>query len=718
MNTNEHQQPNLSRWIHVNALRLLLVGIISAAILWGWYWLQASVMYSHWRASLHSLTFNIFWEIAYHKGKFYIASPETGQSWILTGGQLGIFKRKYWLAIIASAATLLLCIAVFLIFTLLKDYLPVWNFLKRRLNYRYFLKITWRSVYIALLLLLFLLGIFPVEHFSYWWQSFRFLQPMSAPASIHQFIYDLMTEAVALKTHRLFYAGLFTLPLLFTQLISLFCWLPLLVNYFPASGFLKQINLNNLIKIGHYRPVPYILAAIAFFLALLPYLQKQHYVLYTPEAVAQIFQAKIYRQGQLSLPINYSKEFFQFPFISNEDTWLGQFTPGYPLLLGFGLIFNAYWLLNPLLCFFNVLLIYHLTARLYDESTATLSALLLALSPAMIKPAASGLSHPATALFLTLGLFFYHKMTDRPRAFLAAAGAGLSWGMSFLINPQITVFALLPLLPHLIIQTIKENRSFLNEIICLVSGLSIGIIALTSYNQILSGQPLVFGYNQTYLARFHQLIKPLIPNLFHLSCRLKQINFQLIGHFMPALVFIFTAALWTKGRKTWDTRLMWCFFSLLLAYSLYYPNEANFSNSLLALTPIFIILSARGLLLFPVVMENRGLDRQRISLLLVLFLLINFGLNLKGYLNPPGSYQPNVHALVQQQGLKNALVFLSDNDFPQGFMQNSLQIDNEIVYARNLGKYNYKLAQEFPGRKYFIFMPNQSEGQEFVEFTP
>ncbi len=93
------------------------------------------------------------------------------------------------------------------------------------------------------------------------------------------------------------------------------------------------------------------------------------------DEVGYLFQAKIFKTGQLYASSPCAKDFFNFTHIINNGKWYSQYPPGYPFLLLLGLVIQAPWLINPFLAAFSIILFYFLGKEIYDSQVGLLAAI-------------------------------------------------------------------------------------------------------------------------------------------------------------------------------------------------------------------------------------------------------------------------------------------------------------------------------------------------------
>jgi hypothetical protein len=77
---------------------------------------------------------------------------------------------------------------------------------------------------------------------------------------------------------------------------------------------------------------------------------------------------------------------------------------------------------------------------------------------------------------------------------------------------------------------------------------------------------------------------------------------------------------------------------------------------------------------------------------------------------------------VQELGINNALIFQKSygykgNALGSGFLYNSPNLQDPVVFARDLGERNYDLIPFFPGRKYYLAARDET-GNIIIEPFP
>jgi len=177
-------------------------------------------------------------------------------------------------------------------------------------------------------------------------------------------------------------------------------------------------------------------------------------------------------------------------------------------------------------------------------------------------------------------------------------------------------------------------------------------------------------------------------------------------------------------RNMWDYVFIGSFFTLSLVYFFYWYQDWCFGPRFLyESSTMIILLTARGLRRLPKLLNHTlGLSSPpgRINafsaatvalcvLLGVTFLATPW---IKHYSNGYYWVRGDVLRAVKQHKVDNAVVFVC-SEFGEVFAHNSPLLDNEIIYARDLGQKNALLMRHYPGRKYF-----RAHGPEIRQIHP
>ncbi len=440
--------------------------------------------------------------------------------------------------------------------------------------------------------------------------------------------------------------------------------------------------------------------------------------------VSALMQARIFATGRLTLPLPSLPDFFWI------HCWLGSpqglahmcsmYPPGHPLLLLPGQLAGVPWLVTPLFGGGLGAVTAAAGRELFGDKTGRLAGLLALFSPFVMELSATHLSHIPTAFFLTFALLHVARLIRRGGGWRHGWWAGFGVGMAFLCRPLTavmvgTVLALAPLWHWR--RALRAWRPAL-----LAAGLVLLAVALyLCYTDIITGDWRVqghtlglgrrgkFGFVKLDWVRTHT---PALGWRYTLE-RLGAINAKLLGWPLPAMLAALAPALLRRADRR-DLWLLMMPLSLLGVYMGFWYIESEFpARYIFCGMPMLLILSARGLLM---VSRRAGAP---VHALLTPLLLCNVALFAPTHF---AAFKPNhwdvenlLPRVLEETGISKAVLFMDSygvlpqrqdfaNDFyATGFMRNNLTFDGDIVFARNLRTNNWRLAQMYPDRDYYLY---------------
>lgn len=149
-----------------------------------------------------------------------------------------------------------------------------------------------------------------------------------------------------------------------------------------------------------------------------------HFSYFEPDTVSYLFQAKLFAEGKLSVPAPPEHGFSSSPHINIlNGKWYSKYPFGNALMLTFGVLINAPWLIPALATGGALFLLYLLVKEMYQKregapagKTVALVAVVLGLiSPATLGMGATWFSEPVSRFFLALYLFALIKTLNGTR---------------------------------------------------------------------------------------------------------------------------------------------------------------------------------------------------------------------------------------------------------------------------------------------------------------
>lgn len=451
---------------------------------------------------------------------------------------------------------------------------------------------------------------------------------------------------------------------------------------------------------------------------------------YLDDGVASLFQARIFTLGALTHPLPRLAEFFELFGILGAEArlghWASMYPPGWPLLLVPGLLLKLPWLVNPLLGGALSVATAELARELYDERAGRIAGLMAMASPFLLILAATHLSHTSAALFGSVCLWSTMRLLRTGHG-LYGAVAGLSWGAAFLCRPLDalllgTLFALVPLLHW------RRSLAAWRGIALALCLAVMAALLLASYQKAVTGDPLTpghsigmgnlgsFGFIHKWGSRYHT---PSLAVDFTLR-RLRAINDSFSGWPLPFFLFALTP-IWAKGVRLREMLLLACPLVLAGVFAFYWYYEDYFPGRYLASgSPMLFVLAGRGIVLLDGMAAGRGSGATRLLTAVLAASVFYAGLvalpsEFRTIRRNIGDVEHTLPQVVETYGITDAVVFMDavgsgvndivrGNDFyATGFLRNGLDLDDDVMFARNLRDMNHLLINAYPGRSYYLY---------------
>jgi len=171
----------------------------------------------------------------------------------------------------------------------------------------------------------------------------------------------------------------------------------------------------------------------------------------TDDENVYLFQAQLLTSGHLyaeGLPAPI-RQAFDNQFVVNGDRRYGMYFVGHPAIMAAALKLGAIDWVGSIEAALTFLLAAALATRLYGPRTATLTGILLVLSPFFILISATAMSQPTSALFLALFWYAALRIETAPRSLIWWTVAAAALCIAGLTRPQTAVLLALPPLVRL-----------------------------------------------------------------------------------------------------------------------------------------------------------------------------------------------------------------------------------------------------------------------------
>ncbi len=485
---------------------------------------------------------------------------------------------------------------------------------------------------------------------------------------------------------------------------------------------------------------------------------------YVPDSIAYIFQAKIFASGHLTAdppPVAGAFDFFvPAPFALTDSTWAAQYPFAHPLLLAIGQLFDAPWIIPPVLAGGSVGLMFLAGRRVYGDLLGLVAAVLLATSPFFIMNASDFMSHNTAGFFLLASLACLLRLDRRPLLF--GALAGLAFGLLLNTRPLTALALTPPFGAYLLYQLLpREGRGRMLGAIA-AFGVAAAVMALLflGWNYVITGDAFRTGYQATGVTFFPRDIgaggaAPSgggvgdalgIGGSHAGSIGIQNERMQLgllllVLHGWPQFIGIALSLLpFLLGtRKLEDWFFLACAVATTAAWVGYESTGVMYGPRYwYEAMPFLILLAARGAdrlaaLLAGAVATLRSGDLdakdrpERVARGVVLaFVAALVAISVHGWLLGQRTtwdaglvpdrasamccvlgLDDRIHRMVEEQDLHNALVLVDpcDNNFVcygSVFWRNNPTLDGDIVYVKDVPEKRQEILAAYPGRAAYI----------------
>jgi len=502
------------------------------------------------------------------------------------------------------------------------------------------------------------------------------------------------------------------------------------------------------------KKIPWLVIACALFVFIFTSLFSLFIFEHIPhinDEIAYLFQAKIFKTGQLYVSSPCAKDFFNFTHIINNGKWYSQYPPGYPSLLLLGLLIQAPWLINPLLASLSIIFFYFLGKEIYDAKVGLLTAIFGSISIWFLLMSSTMMSHTSCMFFTSLFLLFLFRSFKKP-TIINGLLTGLGLGMAFLIRPYTALLISIPFLLFYALNFIKNLKRNLKNSIAFILVLTTSILILLIYNNVTNDNFLTFGYevchgkghgigfgNSGYTNIPHTAYLGFIQLFNYINALNRDLFGWPLSSFLAIVPLFFFTKINYKYRKK-DLVLASGFFSLLVGLFFFWGTYILIGARMsFEAIPILLLLSARGFTEIPKLIYSKfkKLNKAKLKKILVAILIIftAYAFIIRfprwiwpldtewyyhGFANKFASVTPNINHTLKSIHLEKALVIMKYiyapiEFFPygwwgSGFLYNDPQLKGNIIYTRDRGSDNINLFQCFPERKFYLYLGTLEKG--------
>lgn len=448
------------------------------------------------------------------------------------------------------------------------------------------------------------------------------------------------------------------------------------------------------------------------------------------DGVAALFQARIFGRFAVTLPLPPEAGFYQqFGVLGaryGAGRWCGMYPPGWSALLTPGVWVGMPWLVNPLLGASLCVALSRLGENLFGRTTGRVAGVLALSSPFVYVLSALHLSHTATALACVLCCLCLHRLL-KTHCWHWGIAAGTAWGVAFLCRPLTaivvgSVFALM-----IVVHPRNALRGWRGVLAGAAAAAIVGSL-LFAFQAATTGDPMVPGHELGLGARgkfgFGCLDgrRTHTPSLGadHTRDRIRALNDNMLGWPLPALALLGIPFAMRRSNR-YNLLLLLPLAGLLTAYACFWYYEVYFpARYASSAVPFAIILAANGLVVMGGAAERVGGIRRKlfgagVTASVLFVLCVSTYVHLQRYGSRFGDVETILPKVMEAQGIRNAVVLMDSvgradgeldplNDyFATGFMRNDLDLENDVIFARNSREQNVKILKHYPGRRFYHY---------------
>jgi len=427
-----------------------------------------------------------------------------------------------------------------------------------------------------------------------------------------------------------------------------------------------------------------------------------------------LFQAKTLAEGKLYGPVHPLQPFFKFLYIGDKDgKRVGQYPPGWPLLLSLGVLINLPWIINPLIGALTLIIIYLIGKTVYNPVVAAYAVIIVLGSPFFLFNSASYFSHPTSLLAASVFTLFFVKtyQSEKPiYPFLS----GLALGFTFITRHLDPVLFGLPFGFFLLVDVFRKERNALRNLLLLALGPLPCVGLWMLYNYKITGSPFlpVSTYVNSGLTLSVPPVSAASPTrVKHLIDYLANLNLWM---YFGSLIFLIPFWISRKGR--WDYLFASSVLTVIFGYFLLWKggggNQYGPRYYYVALVSLALII-ARGIYEMPGLIKDPRPRQLGLAFISATLFMNLFVISAHIRAEHETIYERNdLYRKVQEQGIHHGIVFLRTGTATMpvtDLTRNSPDFQDKVLYARDLKEKNALLMNYYPDRRYYLYEYDQGQ---------
>jgi hypothetical protein len=230
---------------------------------------------------------------------------------------------------------------------------------------------------------------------------------------------------------------------------------------------------------------------------------------------------------------------------------------------------------------------------------------------------------------------------------------------------------------------------------------------------MLNPKVLTMGFGQAPWGVIHTPFRGLI----HLWESLYKLNRQMFYWPVASTALIFLFFIFSPKTTGWDRLFLLTSIGLIGIHFFFFVIRVRYFY---AIIPLLILLSARGAMALPHIASGRSWNRKGLGVFISLFLIFGFSFAHIQEVIPAivlrrGREKNRLPRLAAGQNIHDAIIFTQGGYGGWGiYLYGFNRLDpilekNDIIYALDLKGRNHILAERFPGRKTYRYIPDKIE---------
>ncbi len=460
---------------------------------------------------------------------------------------------------------------------------------------------------------------------------------------------------------------------------------------------------------------------------------------HVPDDICYLWQARTFAQGHLTVPSHDLPEFFNMLFMVNDGKWYSLFQPGWPALMSLAVWPGLEFLVNPLLAGLAVMLVYPIGRRVFDDRTAKLAMLLMALSPLHAAIGATLLAHSLSLVLGEVALLCALRFGEQSR-WRDAVGLGIALGWMFTARALNALAFGLVLATLLVIYLVQRRIRLLPLIAASLPVMLVFVGLQLGYNHAITGDALYWPQDHYFdttepKKNCHSLgfgkkvgcpkvhVDNCFPDGFTPSDAVG-VTHRRLGTFLltlfgiNALLFFIIPPFLTRRYGPRKYLMLAMFLALLVAYFFWYFHGLwgrYYYESAFAL----FILVAAGLVQTHHWLDGRALRTRgfyarlllavvpAVALSYMLFNVVIFYPSTIGILNDFFfSVDRRLERLFNETE-ENSVIYL-EKWYPAGFIYMRPGLAEGRIFVHDADAHNRLMMQYYPDRSFYHFSPGSN----------